>query len=64
MNLFEYGMTFCMKEAARLLEETDLSVTAIAEALKFSNQGHFYKLFKQTYGMLPKEYRRVHKPQL
>lgn len=57
MNLFEYGMTFCMKEAARLLAETDLSVTAIAETLKFSNQGHFYRLFKKTYGMLPKEYR-------
>lgn len=61
MNLFEYGMTFCMKEAARLLTETDLSVTAVAETLKFSNQGHFYKLFKETYGVLPKEYRNAHR---
>lgn len=61
MNLFEYGMTFCMKEAARLLEETNLTVTAIAETLKFSNQGHFYKLFKQTYGMLPREYRKINR---
>lgn len=63
MNLFDYGMTFCMKKAAQLLTETELSVTAIAETLKFSNQGHFYKLFKQTYGMLPKEYRMMYKKQ-
>ena len=60
-NLFDYGMTFCMKRAARLLTETDMSVAAIAETLKFSNQGHFYKLFKETFGCLPKEYRRTHK---
>ncbi len=61
MNLFDYGMTFCMEKAAQLLTETDMSVTAVAETLKFSNQGHFYRLFKQTYGMLPKEYRKTHK---
>ena len=60
MNLFDYGMTFCMKRAAQLLLETRMSVTAIAETLKFTNQGHFYRIFKETYGMLPKEYRKEH----
>ena len=61
LNLFDYGMTFCMKKAAQLLSETNLSVTSIAEMLKFTNQGHFYRIFKETYGMLPKEYRKEHK---
>ena len=58
MNLFDYSMTFCLAKAASLLTETDMSVSSIAEYLKFTNQGHFYKLFKQKYGMLPREYRQ------
>lgn len=63
MNLFDFGMTFCMKKAAKLLIETSMSVTAIAESLHFSNQGHFYRLFKKSYHMLPKEYREMYKKQ-
>lgn len=57
MCLYDYGMTFCLKKAAKYLTETNESVTAIAEKLHFTNRTHFYTLFKEKYGMTPKEYR-------
>lgn len=59
LNTFQYGMTFCMKEAKRLLLETELSISEIAEILEFSNRTHFYKVFKETYGFTPKAYREM-----
>lgn len=57
MCLFDYSMTFCLKQAAQLLIETEESVSSIALKLHFSNRTHFYKLFKEKYGLTPKEYR-------
>lgn len=58
MSLFDYGMKLCLNEASYLLASTNLSVGQIMVALKFTNQTHFYKHFKDTYQMTPKEYRR------
>lgn len=58
MCLFDYGMTFCLDRAAELLTTTKSSITAITKELQFSNQSHFYKLFREKYGMTPKEYRK------
>ena len=60
MCLFDYGMTFCLAKAALLLTDTDMSVSAIAEQLHFSNRAHFYKLFKEHFCMTPQEYRKIH----
>ena len=60
MCLFDYGMTFCLTKAGQLLTETNISVSAIAEQLKFSNRAHFYKQFKKQFGMTPQEYRNKH----
>ena len=59
--LFEYGMTLCMQEAARLLEQTELPITEIAAQLRFTNRTHFYTLFRKHYGMTPQQYRTQHK---
>jgi AraC-like DNA-binding protein len=58
LNIFDYGMTYCLNEAIKLLIETNLSVTEIATKLNFSNRAHFYKQFQNSYGMTPKEYRK------
>lgn len=60
MCLYDYGMSFCLKKAAQCLTETDDSVSAIAARLKFTNRTHFYALFREKYGVTPKEYRRLH----
>lgn len=58
MCLHDYGMQFCMKKAAYFLSSTDESIASIMTKLSFSNRTYFYKLFKEHYGMTPKEYRR------
>ena len=46
-----------VEEGKRLLRYTDKSVSAIAAYLGFSSQGHFSKVFRETAGMTPGEYR-------
>lgn len=60
MCLYDYGMTFCIKKAAKYLTETNDSISSIAAKLGFSNHTHFYTLFKEHYGVTPKEYRSQH----
>ena len=58
LNLFGYSSVICMKEAKRLLRETELSIAEVAEKLNFTNRTHFYKLFEKHCSMTPKQYRR------
>lgn len=44
--------------AAKLLKNTDLSVTDISHYVGYENVSFFYKKFKKTYGCLPGEYRK------
>ncbi len=60
MCLYDYGMTFCLKKAAQYLTESSESISAIAARLKFTNRTHFYALFKEKYGVTPKDYRNIH----
>lgn len=57
--LFDYSMNFCMKKAADELIHSDKTIGEIATELHFSNRTHFYKLFKEKYGVTPREYRSV-----
>jgi len=59
-SLFDYGMTFCMKKAASLLTGSNDNIGDISAYLGFTNRTHFYKVFKEQYGMTPAEYRRMH----
>ncbi len=54
-----------MQHALRLLEETDLTVSAIAARVGFASDSYFYKLFKQVNHTTPADYRlraKHHKP--
>lgn len=51
-----------MKEAGRLLTETDKSVQEIALQIGMANLSSFYRTFKEHYGMLPDAYRRHARP--
>lgn len=59
--LFDYGMTFCIKKAETLLRTTDKNIDNISKQLGFTNRTHFYKLFKEKYGITPKEYRKLYR---
>lgn len=45
------------KEAARLLSETNESISQIAEKLNFSNESHLNRTFKQYLSVTPGQYR-------
>jgi AraC-like DNA-binding protein/mannose-6-phosphate isomerase-like protein (cupin superfamily) len=54
----EFLQEIRLAEAARLLKATNKSISVISEQVGYNNQGYFYKLFEQRYGMKPKSYRR------
>jgi AraC-like DNA-binding protein len=47
-----------MENAAALLKETGDSIASIAATVGYENQSKFTAAFKETYGMLPTEYRK------
>ena len=49
-----------MEEAARLLRETDGSIGDIAQQVGYENQSKFSQAFRDTFQVLPTEYRRAH----
>lgn len=53
----------CMAQSARLLQETELSVSEIAQIVGIRNITHFYKLFSARYGVTPAQYRKTSKGQ-
>lgn len=63
----EIGMTFCaymkkvrITKAKELLIGTSLKLYEIAEKVGYSDPKYFSRVFKETTGMLPAEYRKVH----
>ncbi|MDD6880554.1 MAG: AraC family transcriptional regulator [Firmicutes bacterium] len=52
-----YVLEYRLKRAAKLLSETENSVSVIAQTAGFENVGYFCRKFKALYGMTPKEYR-------
>lgn len=47
-----------MKNAEELLRNQDVSITEIAFSVGYRSSGHFNRVFKATYKMSPREYRR------
>lgn len=50
-----------MREAERLLKETDMKISAIAEAIGYQDYNYFTKVFKREIGITPREYRKKFK---
>ncbi len=46
-----------MKEAARLLSETEMSIAEVARAVGYDSQSKFSAVFREEMGALPSEYR-------
>jgi transcriptional regulator GlxA family with amidase domain len=49
-----------VREAARLLTHSDLSIDTIAEQTGLSNRAYLSRVFKKTTGEAPAEFRRRH----
>ena len=56
-NPMEYIKEYRLTKAAKLLMESNLSVTEIAMTCGFNSSSYFGKVFRETYGVSPKQYR-------
>ncbi|MDO4306660.1 MAG: response regulator [Eubacteriales bacterium] len=58
MNFVNYLKMIRIREAKRLLEETDEKIIDISQKVGYENEKHFMKTFKSVCGVSPSEYRR------
>ena len=54
-----YRQKILLHKAKRLLSETDMSVADVIESMGFKNHTHFYGMFKDEFGILPGECKRM-----
>lgn len=47
-----------LREACKLLHETEMKIAEIAYSVGFCDPYHFMKVFKQTYGLTPSQFRK------
>ena len=57
-TILQLGQEIRVQQAAQLLRETELPVSAIVEQLGMTNRTHFYQLFEQQLGCTPTAYRQ------
>lgn len=58
MTLTEYGQSYRMKQAAKLICTTTMSISKISQELGFESKAYFYRLFEKYYHMSPVSYRK------
>ncbi|MCZ8514163.1 AraC family transcriptional regulator [Paenibacillus filicis] len=58
-TFIEYVNTARIKEAQRLLKETDMKIIGIAEAVGFENIAHFGRMFKKLTKLTPLAFRKM-----
>jgi AraC family transcriptional regulator, transcriptional activator of the genes for pyochelin and ferripyochelin receptors len=46
-----------LEKARELLQDRQLTIVAIANAVGYANPGHFAAAFKRKYGMTPRKFR-------
>lgn len=55
----EYYLDLKINIASRMILESDISFTRIAEILAFNSYGHFFRTFKMRRKMTPSEYKKM-----
>ena len=58
LSPLDYVIQLRLREASRLLLNTDQSMLEISERVGWENQFHFSRIFKNTYGISPLKYRK------
>lgn len=57
-NFVNYLKDIRMREAKKLLAETDMRIIEISQEVGYENEKHFMKIFKASCGVSPSEYRK------
>lgn len=64
MTIKEYQLYLRMKEATRLLCETELPVKEIAEQIGYLDAFYFSNIFKREKGVSPRKFRNLYEPSI
>lgn len=56
---YEYLKEMRLNQALLMLKNSDYRISVVALKLGYRNSGHFAKLFRNAYGIGPREYRKV-----
>ncbi len=56
-NLVKYLTDYRMKKARELLESSNMKIVDVGKACGYQNQSYFNKLFKNYYGITPRQFR-------
>lgn len=54
----EFVQDIRLKQAKKMLLETDMAVDDIINDVGYKNKGYFYKIFQEKYGVTPAKYRK------
>ncbi|TBL69692.1 helix-turn-helix domain-containing protein [Paenibacillus thalictri] len=57
ISFSDYLMQYRLGKAKRMLEETDMKISEIAERLRYNNSQNFIRSFRKQEGMTPGQYR-------
>lgn len=60
-SLIDFLISVKMNRTRELLDTTDMTVSAIAQQVGYSNFSHFTKMFRKQFDVNPQEYRKVTK---
>lgn len=58
---YNYLKVMRINYALLLLQNSDDNISAVAKKVGYKNSGHFSKLFHETFGVSPKQYRNIHR---
>ncbi|MBO9604877.1 MAG: response regulator [Paenibacillaceae bacterium] len=61
LSLSDYMLVQRMELAKRLLKESNLKISGIAEAVGYDHFSHFAKMFKRVAGVSPHDYRKTYR---
>lgn len=63
VGIASYIKNLRIKEAERLLKETDLTITEISDRVGFADYNYFHRVFKAKTGISAKKYRKLYREQ-
>ncbi len=59
-NFSELVRQLRMADAVSLLTNTELKISEVANRIGYNSADHFSRIFRQTYGMSPQEFKKTH----